>query len=368
MGSGFRESELLLHFPFADFPDSVDNGSTHPMHKSKLFLLRSLLSFSVVLVLAASALSQSSTADPGAKRMCAAVKDVQLPPGDQPTADEKKSLANCSSEDLYFGFGGPPDPVKARQCAYEEMEQGKDDLDIAGRAVLMMVYANGKGVDRNLDVATKLACEMKQSPGDQAGTIYELDRLRKYSATPRFSVCDHSAGQHLYNSCAILGDRFDQMEREKRIAAITAPWTEKEKKAFAHLRDAAEKFFNSRASSEIDLRPTFEVQERAFMERGFIEKLEKLQSGDLPAYSASDLKKVQAHVDRAYAETQKDPNRRWGTATVQGVRQTQQLWLAYRDAWVKFGKVKYQRVSADSWRTWITQERLVMLSRLVPKV
>ena len=338
------------------------------MHKSKLLLLRSFVSFSVVLALVPAALGQSAIADPGAKRMCAAVQDVQLPPADQPTADEKKSLANCSSEDLYFGFGQAADPVKARKCAYVEMEQGKDDLDIAGRAILMMVYANGKGVDRNLDVAIKLACEMKGEPGDTAGNIYELERLRKYPPTTRYSVCDHSAAPHLYKSCAVLGDRFDQIERQKKLAAITASWTKKEKSAFDQLHNAAEKFFKSRASSEIDLRPTFEVQERAFMERDFIEKLEKLQSGELPSFSAADFKKANADVGQAYAETQKDPNRRWGTATVQGVRQTQQLWLAYRDAWVKFGKVKYPHVSADSWRTWLTQERLAMLNRLVPKI
>lgn len=335
------------------------------MHKSKLFLLRPFLSVSVVMFVVSSALCQSHITDPGEKRMCAAVKDVQLPPGDQPTADEKKSLANCSSEDLYFGFGEPPDPVKARKCAYVEMEQGKDDLDIAGRAILMMVYANGKGVDRNLDVAMKLACEMKGEPGDIAGNIYELERLRKYPPTTRYSVCDHSAAPHLYKSCAVLGDRFEEIERQKKIATITASWTEKEKSAFDHLRDAAEKFFKSRASSEIDLRPTFEVQERAFMERDFIEKLEKLQGGEFPAFSAADFKTAQADVDHAYAQTQKDPNRSWGTATVEGVRQTQQLWLAYRDAWVNFGKVKYPRVSADSWRTWLTQERLAMLQRLL---
>jgi uncharacterized protein YecT (DUF1311 family) len=354
-----------MHFPFAVFSESVDNGSDLSMHKSKFFLLRPLLSLSVVLALVPSTLAQSSLSDPGAKRMCAAVKDVQIPAADQPTADEKNSLANCSSEDLYFGLGEPSDPVKARKCAYVEMEQGKDDLDMAGRAILMMVYANGRGADRNLDVAMKFACEINSMPGDKAGTIYELERLRKYPPTVRFSVCDHSAAPHLYKTCAILGDRFDQIEREKKIAAITASWSKKEKKAFDHLRNAAEQFFKSRASSEIDLRPTFEVQERAFMERGFIEKLEKLQKGELPAFSSADFKKAQADVDQAYAETQKDPNRRWGTATAQGVRQTQQLWLAYRDAWVKFGKIKYRNVSADSWRTWITQERLAMLRHLL---
>jgi hypothetical protein len=336
------------------------------MQKSKFSVFRSLLSLFLIPALASVAICQSPIKDPGAQRMCAAVKDVQLPAQDQPTADEKKSLANCSSQDLYFGFGHPSDPVEARKCAYVEMEQGKDDLDIAGRSILMMVYANGKGADRNLDVAIRLACEMPGSPGDVAGNIYELERFRKAPPSSRYSVCDHSAAPHLYKSCAILGDRFDAIERAKKLSDITNGWTEKDRKAFASLQQAAQKFFTSRATSEINLEPTFEVQEMAFMENGFISKLQQLEKGDVPSYSATDLKKAQAEVDQAYAATQKDPNRRWGTATVAGVRDTEQLWLAYRDAWVKFGKIKYPSVTAETWQTWLDQERLAMLEKLLP--
>jgi hypothetical protein len=228
-----------------------------------------------------------------------------------------------------------------------------------------MIYANGKGVPRNLDLALKFACAMPGAPGDVAGNIYELERFKKAPPTARFSVCDHSAGPHLYRSCAILGDRFDSQERAQRISAITSQWNLKEKQAFAPLQQAAEKFFKSRASTEINLEPTFEIQEMAFMENGFVEKLEQLQKGELPNFSAADLRKAQADLGAEYATTQKDPARRWGTATVQGVKNTQQLWLVYRDAWVKFGRTKYPKVSADSWKTWITQERVAMLNTLL---
>ena len=339
---------------------------THPssMPTSKYFLLSPILSSCLLLSFSSPAFSQSQITDPGAKKMCEAVKDKQFPPQDLPTPEEKKSLATCSSQDLYFGFGGPADPVKARKCAFVEVEQGKDDLDIAGRAILMMVYANGKGADRNTDLAIKLACEMQGAPGDTIGTIYELQRFRN-AATARFHVCDHSAAPHLYKSCAILGDRFDSVERAKQIADITSQWSPKDRKAFESLHQAAEQFFKSRASSEINLEPTFEVQENAHMETEFIDKLQKLQQGDLPKFTETDLHKAQTELDQDYASTQKDPSRRWGTATVAGVRKTQQLWIPYRDAWVKFGKTKYPQVSADSWKTWITQERIAMLQNLL---
>jgi len=335
------------------------------MHKSKLFVLVTLSCSFLFPAAPSVAFGQSSVTDPGAKRMCDAVKDVQFPAKDQPTADDKNSLKNCSSQDLYFGFDRPPDYVKARKCAYLEMEQGKDPLDLTGRAILMMVYANGKGVDRDLDIAVKFACGMDGGPADVAGNIYELNRMKKYPPTARFDVCDHSSARHLYESCAIVGDRIDRVQRAKKVAEYAGTLTKKQQKAFSHLDETAEAFFKSRASSEIDLRPTFEVQEVALLENQFIQKLQQLQQGKPPSFSQTDLHKAQAGVDQAYAETQKDPNRRWGTATVDGVRKTQQLWLAYRDAWVMFGKTKFPKVSADAWRTWITEDRLDELQKLL---
>lgn len=330
------------------------------MHKLKLVVLALLLSIATTF-----AFCQSAIVDPGAQRICDGVRDVQLPAQDQPSPDDKEALANCVSQDLYFGFGQPADAVKARKCAYREIEQGKDDLDISGRAVLIMVYANGKGTDRNFDVALKLACEMKGAPGDLAGNIYELQRFKDAHSSARFSVCDHSAGPHLYKSCAILQDRFDSVEHAQKISAITSQWSEKERRAFSRLHEAAEQFFASRASSEINLQPTFEVQEKAFLENGFIARLQQLQGGELPQFSAADWHKAQTDLDQTYAATQKDPNRRWGTATAEGVRRSQRLWINYRNAWVKFGRTKYPQVVADRWRTWLTQERIAMLKPLL---
>src|SRR6185312_9247714 len=99
-----------------------------------------------------SAFSQSTISDPGAKQMCASVKDVELPAADRPTPAEEKALAKCVSADLYFGFGQAADPAKARKCAYAEMDRG-DKTAIGGKAILMMVYANGNGATRNFDAA-----------------------------------------------------------------------------------------------------------------------------------------------------------------------------------------------------------------------
>jgi len=294
-------------------------------------------------------MAQSKITDPMSQRLCAEAKNTELPAEDRPTPDESKALANCVSEDLYFGFGRPADPVTARKCAYAEMDRG-ETRTFSGKTILTMVYANGKGANRNLDVAIKLACELNGAPDDLAGTIRQLARYKQAHWTGNsFTVCDHSAARFMYEQCAILDDRFDSLARRKKIEAITSKWSAADQKAFQSLQQVAEKFFQLHAGKERDLNGTVLVHEQAFMERQFIEMLETLERGELAAYSAV--------VNGSTKE--------WGTVTVEGIRQTQQAWLPYRDAWVQFGKKKYPKVTPESWKAWITQQRIPMLEWFV---
>ena len=106
--------------------------------------MRTLKLLSLLVLAAPIVLAQSKITDPMSQRICAGQKDTQLPAEDRPTAEESKALANCVSEDLYFGFGRAADPVMARKCAYAEMDQG-ETRTFSGKAILTMVYANGKG-------------------------------------------------------------------------------------------------------------------------------------------------------------------------------------------------------------------------------
>ena len=60
---------------------------------------------------------------------------VELPAADRPTAAEEKALASCASVDFYYGLGAPADPVKARKCAYAEMDRGTKP-GLTGKAIL----------------------------------------------------------------------------------------------------------------------------------------------------------------------------------------------------------------------------------------
>ncbi|MCC7695759.1 DUF1311 domain-containing protein [Janthinobacterium sp. EB271-G4-7A] len=54
-----------------------------------------------------------------------------------------------------------------------------------------------------------------------------------------------------------------------------------------------------------------------------------------------------------------------GAVGKDGIRATQRLWLAYRDAWMNFGAVRYPSVTSDSWAGLLTSRRNVQLHDLL---
>jgi uncharacterized protein YecT (DUF1311 family) len=340
-------------------------GSANPwkmLHRSSMHGLKlSLLSF-LLISSAIPLFCQTDISDPGTKKICAEVQEVVLPAQDQPSPEERKELMNCVSEDLYFGFGQPADPTKARKCAYVEMERNEKNLPFSGRTILMMVYANGKGADRNFDVALKLACQVSGAPNDVAGNVRQLARFKEGHWTGKnFSVCDHSSGRYMYLQCAILQDRFDKWDRDKKLNAIVSRWNAQDQKAFQLLELSAEEFFKAHASQEADLEATIEIHEKAFLENKFISMLDQAERGELPKFTAEQFSQADASLTTVYSKIQTGNVHRWGTVTLGGIRTAQQAWISYRDAWVAFGKQKYPGVSTESLKTWLTQQRLEML-------
>ncbi|HEX3584536.1 MAG TPA: hypothetical protein VH024_00980, partial [Candidatus Angelobacter sp.] len=287
--------------------------------------MRSSLPLPVIFLLVGfhSAFSQITITDPGAKQMCASVKNVELPAADKPTPAEEKALAQCTSVDLYFGFGQPANPVKARKCAYAEIDRGAK-APLGGKAILMMIYANGNGAARNYDAAIKLACDIGGSPGDDTGRVYQLDRLRKAHWTGNnFSVCDHSSGREMYEQCAILSERFDKIERDQKFNQLIAGWKPAEKKAFHVFIEEANRFYEVQAKNGVNLEGTFEIQEEIFFKNNLLSSLQALERGELPKYSAEEFQKSEAEEQAAYLRTQNGPDTKWGTITRESVRKSQ---------------------------------------------
>lgn len=330
-------------------------------------------SFGVAAVLAGLAISPSARAEAD-NPACAAAAGTTIPKADQPDATARARLAGCDSQGLYYADGGKPDYVDARLCAFLEREQG-DELVFGGSSVLMMIYANGYGVVRNLALAKKFACETEGAPAELDGRLAHLDAMAQASrAEEPFDLCDDITSGYMMGFCARRAADAATVDRNQRVNALTAAWSPEVRAGFAKVRAAADAYFDAVVDGEVDMsgtaRGAMAVGARETLETAFAEALSAFERGALPQGDAAAFAAADKALNAAYAETM----RRYkadsaegitGTVTPDGIRAAERAWITYRDAWVAFGAQKYPAVPADAWRTYFTREREKALKELL---
>ena len=88
-------------------------------------------------------------------------------------------LPGCDSTALYYGFADQPDYAAALQCAWYERAHEPGYLDMfRGAGVLTMIYANGHGVKKDIDLAMRFSCSAQPDPAraELSGRLSHLDQ------------------------------------------------------------------------------------------------------------------------------------------------------------------------------------------------
>ncbi len=284
----------------------------------------------------------------------------------------------CDSERLYYGFGGTPDREAALACGYYERAHARPDTGdpFYGVGVLSMLYANGFGVQRNYDLAIRFACENTwAADAEMEGRIGHLEYLRdRHSQTTDFDLCDDATSGLMEGACARVGERAAQAKREARLKAISAGWTPEVRQAFQALEQAEQAFAEAHSGKEIDLsgtgRAAFSIEGAEKVHEQFLADLERLVKGNVPAASEVDYKNADAKLNTSYrallAERGKESKeeRMPGSVEVSGIRETERVWIKFRDAWVTFGSVANPGVSKEQVGTWITRQRVEQMKEI----
>ncbi len=355
---------------------TIAHGHPHAPKKYYVAISRVALAF-LLLSFSSVAYAQQDQGNDGHPAGCGKFDNVQVPASDLPTSDERKALASCRSYDLYFGIDHAADFVKARKCAYIEREAGKGlpEVVFGGAGMLTMIYANGKGVARNFDLALKFACEFEGMSAEEGDLRFKhLLKLKNENWTGAdFDLCDDQFASAFWLS-ACLQPQLDkeQAERTHKISATTEKWTAAEKTALLELQKAATASLEARSQNEVDVGgETGRTIDREGVESSlnddFVAALQRFEKGQLPKFSAADFSKADAELNSIYSKLQSDPKNKAyedTTLTPEGIKIAQRAWLRYREAWVKFGQLKYPSVSPESWRTWLTQDRVKILKNL----
>ena len=307
-----------------------------------------------------------------AEAQCAALGKLAYPAADRPSAAQQASLKTCDAQALYYGIRQPRDFTKARHCAFTPDKE--DDVFGKKAGVLMMLYANGQGVQRNLQLAKKAACAAGGAPAELSGRLAHLAELApgKSAAGQTIDFCDDVTSGLMMGYCASLGSAQGDVRREQALAAVDAGFTPPQRAAFARLQHSAARFVEARGGNEVDVSGTARgaqiAEEENAQKDAFLAALRAFESGKLPRFSAAQDAAIDRELNTVYQQLRRMPAPQYTTIRMADIQATQRIWLVYRDAWVEFGKLRYPAVPAHAWRAYFTQQRTAMLKALTEEL
>jgi len=303
---------------------------------------------------------------------CTRVKGVKPPQTDMPSKQLAASLTDCDPQDLYYSQKGnqhssEADWDKVRACAFAK----NDD------AVLMMLYANGFGVKQNPDLAVRYACTAESAPAEMEFRIERLVKISKDGSEKGkiFDQCDEVTSGYMMGHCAQLDEQQGDKDVNKRLGDISSHLNPAQKAAFEKLRSAAFAFAEARGHHETaemgSMRGSVATQIREDEKNQFLSDLEQIEKGMVPSDTQDQFTALDEQLNQAYQSVMHAPTTgeneglNDGEVTKKDVRETQRVWLKYRDAWVAFGQARYPSVAPYSWRALLTQRRIKELKELL---
>jgi hypothetical protein len=313
----------------------------------------------------------TSQPQPETDALCDRFASAPIPSSDRPSTVEVATLHGCDAEALYYGIGGTADFARARQCGYAEL--GNDRASTFGGAeILMMIYANGRGVPVNLELALRFACQVGGAPAELEARLGRLWSARDSTApawTEPFDVCDDATSGYMSGCCAAHEERVAAVTRSARRRAASAGMPPE----LTALDAAASRFFEARSTSEVDLtgtlRARFSIEERGKLEDDFVELLEQLHDSALLP-EKRDVQPLQQSLGRLTSRIASCKNLADmekilpGTVSRAGIRKTQAAWQAYRAAFAALvGKLRPAN-QRGAWLELFDQKRVAQLEQL----
>ena len=300
----------------------------------------------------------------------------------QPPAESTDSFnPDCDSAAFYFGIGRPKDFVAARKCAYAERSHTSnvDSNPFAGPGVLSMLYANGEGTPRNVELAQRFTCESGwAAPAELAIRLDELAKIQTSPNPIHFDLCDTATSGLSQGWCASIDSRLQQVHRTEAIHTFSDKLAPDALPAFRKLHSAEDAFDQARSSNEVDLsgtgRAAFEFEEQDKLRDQFLINLKRfsaphvdspvpLPTADRQLNETYQLLRSSLPATDQQAQSFTSPD---GTISFEGVQKTQRTWLDLRSAWTNFAKVSHTTATPDQIAAILTMQRLHQLRSLLP--
>jgi uncharacterized protein YecT (DUF1311 family) len=297
-------------------------------------------------------------------KQCMRVEALQAAPA------ALKAPADCKPVDLYDRKRNQAETSQAEWDQVRACALAKND-----NAVLMMLYANGYGVPRDIDRAIHHACIVDFAA--KAEMEHRIEHLAQGLEPGKpFDFCDDITSGAMGAFCAGRQETQDSRVREARLERAARSLLPASRTAFAALRRAGERYAADAGYAETDMQGTaaasFATLSQARLREEFMQAALDTIAGKLPpsspaAYTASDRELNALYQELMSAPSkQEDQPDRIGDSTIAHaeVRQAERLWMAYRDAFVAFGASLRAGSDADAIKTLLTAQRIAQLRRV----
>jgi len=311
--------------------------------------------------------NRPANVDGNSQQACDALPEVAIPPGDQPTPAEEKALGeHCDSLGLYEGVDKPPDYRAARLCAYA----GKNPMPTVDEMVLMMIYANGQGVPRNLPLARQFTCKYSWAPAERDLRMQHLDAIEKGEpGSAPIHMCEDITSGAMMGVCASVDSGKAEVARDAKLDAIAGRFPPAAKAAYAKLRKAATEYLNAAAENEEDPGGSGHVAWVAEAydndADAFLADVQAFAAGKYP--EATGDADADAKLNAAYRKAMAAAEgAEYPDARPDGIRETERAWLKYRDAWLEFSRAARPGVDTGALLRALTAARTKQLAGLLP--
>jgi uncharacterized protein YecT (DUF1311 family) len=301
----------------------------------------------------------------------------------QPPAETTGTFkTDCDSAAFYFGIGRPRDFVAARKCAYVERGHTSvvDANPFAGPGALSMLYANGEGTPRNIELARRFTCENGwAAPAELAIRLDELAKIETSAHPIHFDLCDTATSGLSEGWCASINSCLQEVRRLEALHTFTDTLSPDALPAFRKLQGAEDAFDELRSGNEVDLsgtgRAAFELEEQDKLRDQFLINLKRFSAPHV--VSPVPLPSADRQLNAAYQRLQqslpsreqqaRDPDSMAGTINFDGVQKTQRAWLDLRSAWIAFAKVTHSTASPNQVAAILTMQRVHQQQSLLPQ-
>jgi hypothetical protein len=308
---------------------------------------------------------------PSVEERCARYAQRAIPPREMASMDSLPKSDTCSSYAYYFGFGCVQDFGKAKAKAYVERE-GKVDDPFRGASLLSMVYANGHGGPRDLALAAKFSCEPNSAEAESEGRLDHLESLAEDdSPSGNFTICDDITSGYRLSICTTHRNRLHEIQLRETLAEIIRGWNKAERDSFERFWKGFDEYNKLHAGREVDMsgitRGAMYIEEFERGEDSLVASLLRFEKGIFPRAFDTEFRRSDSMLNRVYQKIQRDTATPMGTVQREDIRRTQRRWIAYRDSWVRFARVKYPTFDEISIKDWLTRDRIKELEDLAER-